>query len=352
MLIGSSYLTLNSKDKLKNLLPAICSMEIHEMIFKVFNQSISLGYPKLNLKPESGTSPNLKSLQGLFIDFDRKISDVTDSKFQVDVRQMTKLTNCILIINRSQIKIHILSSKLETNLITAILMAINWFGHLFEYDYNGLTINICLDDNKRDIINPHITPQMLDLSKSKSIAFNVSGMTQRSDKLIILTKKEEIIKLLFHELIHFVGLDHVLVGKTYRVKWQITNSSVNISEAYTEFLSIVLHCMWVSVHLGCKIPKTDPQKLFNDLLCIEIEYSGYLSASILKLYGYNGNTYQDFFKRTSKSDPKYSPICTWEYVLLRAILFLQLEQIDQLSTFRLNNYNKDRIIKMLVMKIS
>lgn len=351
MSIENTYLTPNSKVKLKNLSTTNCSMEFHGLISKVFNQSIALGCPKLDLKPDPNPI-NLKSLQDFFIVFDKNTNDVTNSKFQSDVSRMTKITNCILTVNQSPINIRFLSKQLETNLTTAILMAINWFGHIFRgYDYNGLTISICLDDNKRDVHlatvqSSSITHQMLNLSKSKSMAFNVSGLTQRNNKIVILTKKEEIIKLLFHELIHFVGLDHVLVGKTYHVKWQIINSLMNISEAYTEFLSIVLHCMWVSIHLGC-IHKTDPQKLFHVLLCVEIEYSVYLSASILKLYGYDKDTYKDFFKKNSKMDLKYSPICTWEYVYLRAILFLQLEQIDSLPNFRLTNTTRDRIIKML-----
>jgi len=348
MLIGTTYLTPISEVKLKNLPSTNCSLEFHGLISKAFEQSISLGCPKLDLKLNPDPI-NPKSLQNLFIDFDQKTNDVTDSKFQSDVSQMTKITNHILTVSKSRINIQILSKKLETNLTAAILMAINWFGHLFEYDYNGLTISVCLDDNKRDVIESFATPQMLNQSRSKSIAFNVSGLTQRNDKIIILTKKEEIIKLLFHELIHFVGLDHVLVGKMYNVKWQLIDTSVNVSEAYTEFLSIVLHCMWLSVHLGCKI-KINPHKLFHDLLCVEIEYSVYLSASILKLYGYTKDTYKNFFKKNTKTDLKYSPICTWEYVYLRAILFLHLEQIDSLPNFRLTNTTKDRIIKIFGME--
>ena len=177
------------------------------------------------------------------------------------------------------------------------------------------------------------------------MAFNVSGLTNRQSKLIILTRKEEIIKLLFHELIHYVGLDAVLVGKTYQVKWNIKNRMVNISEAYTEFVSIIMYCMFVSIHLK-PVVKMDLLRLLNELLSTEIQYSVKLSANILKLYGYSFDTYQKFFK-TVDGSPKSSPICTWEYVFLRTVLFLGLDQFSDIETFKLNNKTKDIALSIL-----
>ena len=120
---------------------------------------------------------------------------------------------------------------------------------------------------------------------------------------------------------------------------------VNISEAYTEFVSIIMYCMFVSIHLK-PVVKMDLLRLLNELLSAEIQYSVKLSANILKLYGYSFDTYPKFFKTVDDS-PKSSPICTWEYVFLRTVLFLGLDQFSDIETFKLNNKTKDIALSIL-----
>lgn len=340
------YLTPQSQTKIGNLLGLRESnkIAISNLTSKLFHQMIRTGFPELMIKPRHSNLSDLKTLRKVFVDFDQDINSAVGSKFQNDVNQMSDVKKFILDVNNDKIKINVLSdvNDQNNNLITGLLMAINMFSHMFPYKYDGLTINICLDNNKRDIIGKEITRESFDTHKKKSVAFNVSGLTNRSEKLIILTKKEEIIKLLFHELIHYVGLDRVLVDLNYQVEWNISDPQVNISEAYTEYCSIILNCIFSSIIIGAN-EKINFMSLINFLLHLEFEYSLYLTASILKLYGYDDHTYQEFFSHR-KSTPMYSPICTWEYVILRTMLYLNSEKIDNMSSLKLNTQTKNIIL--------
>jgi hypothetical protein len=78
-------------------------------------------------------------------------------------------------------------------------------------------------------------------------AMNVSGVTQRSSKQIILTKSEEIIKLLYHEMVHYIGLEQFLQTST-KYDFALTNKNLNLAEAYAELMAIILYCAYLTIH--------------------------------------------------------------------------------------------------------
>jgi len=293
----------------------------------------------LELKPPI----ELRSLRKTFIDFDKGVNQISKSKFQSDVSQMTHQISLGLKIGSDIgiIQINILSdnTKSNYNTISAIVHAINTFCHLFEYSYDGLVINICLDTNQRDIdISDSSLKTRFATMKQNSTAFNASGVTHRLSELIILSKKEEIIKLLFHELVHYAGLDSDLVGTKFDIEWDIKNPTLNLSEAYTESMAILLNAMYCAIQLGSYV-QTDNGESFDSILKYEINYSLLLTANILKFYGYNDLTYESFFNPTPDNHDltkSWSPIQTWEYIFVRTNLLLKLDNLSRLTNWQLN----------------
>lgn len=288
-------------------------------------------------------------LQKIFTDFDKDFNEINDSKFQQDISQMDNVVSIELNINEQLIKVNFLSQKNDVGYIASILHAIHTFCHTFPYHYHGLVINICLDDNKRKLVFPKKMnyPEIYKHLHKESTALNVAGLTHRFRKDILLTKKEEIIKLLFHELVHLIGLDAVLTNLPYEVTWAIDNNKLNISEAYAEWMAIILNSAYISIHLSSIYPNLNINELYQYILNAETEYSIYLTAKILFFLGYNANNFKNFFYQTN---PKHKmPILIWEYLFLRTQMLLNITNIANIvqPNWYITNNNINLLVKNL-----
>lgn len=284
----------------------------------------------IDLQVGTDKTSHIKSAFDKFMD---DIPNMRDSKLESDINKMDCVFSTILTVGSSplgdRIKLNFMFKKgISPKYISIILHATNTFCHLFKEDYDGLVINVCLDDNKRDL---DIPANITDINKKiaylqkYSLAFNVSGVTYGKKKIINLTKIEEITKLLFHELVHFIGLDSYLRDTDFKNKWSAElNENLNLSETYTEFISVIINSMYESIHLS-KLINRSPNDIFNEIFEIEINYNLYLVANILKFYGYDKNTVKDFFNGKGKKINQ--PILLVEYCFLRAVLMLNIDMM-------------------------
>ncbi|AGF85514.1 hypothetical protein QJ854_gp268 [Moumouvirus goulette] len=296
---------------------------------------------------------NILDVKKILMNFDKDFNNVQNSKFQSDIINSNQVFSFQLNVNESKINIYVLcSTDFEyIGYISVILHAINTFCHMFTYNYNGLEIYISLDNNLRDAYLNHDEDyeNIFKNLKKTSQAFNVSGITNRYKKLIILTKRQEIIKLLYHEMIHFIGLDHEFLKVNQKHEWNIINPKLNLSEAYTEFISILLNCAYQTLHIYHKC-NTDPYQLYKNLLEIETKYSIYLTRKILFFYGYKKKNINEFFdKGISSKSPVYNPILIWEYIILRSKLLLNFDKFQwkDLSDLNVNRHNLIKIIDFM-----
>jgi hypothetical protein len=255
---------------------------------------------------------NVDIMRDEFLQRDRELNYNRSTKLQQDLLEMNYTKSIKLDVDNNFIVVNFIYDKMSIEYMAVILHALNTFCFMMPYNYDGLTIDVCLDCNHRKIITK---PVDYNRQCMESAAFTVAGATNRYYKSIFLTKREEIIKLLFHEMIHYVGLDEILVDFKNDINWCV-NRRINISEAYTEFLSVIMYAAYISLHCGVD---------FHDLLNQEINYSFYLSASILKYNGYTSTTYMNFFRGIG--DKHECPIQIWEYVLLRTIFMNNLEKL-------------------------
>lgn len=346
-----SFLTIDSNLKYNSLrdnMITLVNTNDYVCLESIIDQMI-IAYTKyIDIKPGTVLIDDLREI---LIDFDKNINKASNSKFQLDVKSMNQSISLKMSVNNNIITVNFLSNDLDVDsvIISVIMHAINTFCYMFPHNYNGLTINVSLDDNVRILEYPE---NLTDLDsiynwlKTRSTAFNVSGVTSRYEKSIILTRKQEVIKLLFHELAHYAEIDYPLIMMTNNYNWAITNSQLNLSEAYTEFISVVLSTAYITLHITTN---NNYKSLFKQLYALEIQYSVYLSAKILDFFGYDNTTINDFFNGVG--DKKYCPIQLWEYIILRTSLMINTNNVFDANkcTIKLTTNTANNVAKYMIV---
>jgi hypothetical protein len=327
-------LTKNSIDKL-SIITLFQLNHLPDNLVETLNRMIQVNSIPINLILLEG---NLGELRERLRNFNKEINGIDNSKFDRDVIAMNNFISIKLIVNNNDIYVNFLTFDIDknTNYIAAILHAIHIFCNLFPHDYSNLLIDICLDDNSR-VVNHYYSDFSKEIKrlKQESAGFNVSGVTNRLKRKIILTKSEEIIKLLFHELIHFAELDSLLIN----------TEPFLLSEAYTEFLSIILNSAYNSIHLSWKY-NINVYEIYLELINCEINYSIYLSGNLFKFLRYSKDNLILLSK--NKKHHQKTPIAAWEYIIIRTQLFLNLEKICQvLNNWKIESNNVNKIISLM-----
>lgn len=317
------YLTQSSQDK---YVPPNHTKALTLQQQKILNTMITAF-----TKPIKLTLKRPKPIQKIFIDFHNMFASVRDSKFVSDVTTFDKMISYTMTVPTGVITINIIYGTDKHKVIGTITHALNTFCNFFKTaNYDGLTLYICLDDNQRDIIVPKnlktYEEKIIYLQKH-SLALNVSGMTDKKKKIVYLTRTEEIVKLLFHEMAHYIGLDEKLRFLDFKNNWTVAPKELNISETYTEFMAVLLNSAYQAVHIHCLDKSVPVANIYESLLASETTYSLKLTANILKFYGYNVTTYKKFFDGTGNAVSE--PIPLWEYIFLRAICMLNMDFIPE-----------------------
>ena len=157
-------------------------------------------------------------------------------------------------------------------------------------------------------------------------AFVASGVTFSIDpKITIITRYEEVEKLLIHELIHNYNIDGSefhnglvdVLNKYYITKNKNKNNKINyhyeysIYESYTELLSTYFYLIFENIKSNIKI---DLNKLIGQIT-IELIYSYNVIANLINLNGYL--TYDDFRTKIFFD----GNICKYEYYYIKALMY-------------------------------
>ena len=152
-------------------------------------------------------------------------------------------------------------------------------------------------------------------------AFTASGVTNHPNNLTvsIITRYEEVDKLMIHELIHAFNLDgsgYHNLNKNFIKQYELAKPKNNYSydyciyEMYAELLASYIYLTFLNIN--------DSEKEFKDILyqqiLVEIIYSNNIIANLIRL---NGLNIDDFIKEPSfKGD-----ICFYEYYYLKAMMY-------------------------------
>lgn len=180
----------------------------------------------------------------------------------------------------------------------------------------------------RDFNFSIINKENINTSVNNFNAFTASGVTfNHNPRISILTRYEEINKLMYHELIHNFGID----GSTYHdelkkdgilesyIKIKTKNSynyEYSLYESYTELISSYLNIIFITLRQNITDEKL--KYILMAKIIIEIIYSYNTISNIIKLN--NFTDYEEFKKNKSFC----GDICFYEYYFLKALMYNNL----------------------------
>jgi hypothetical protein len=147
-----------------------------------------------------------------------------------------------------------------------------------------------------------------------------TGVCDMTD--IIITRSEESLKTLLHELIHFHSLDfkHAAHDEFCAGLFNITTeqSSFNLFEAHTECLASILHCITRTVTSGLKF-----QQKFKQVFTAQIYYTMRKAAQILATSGCD--SYAEFITPSDSSKCKlHENTNVFSYFFVKSFIYLGL----------------------------
>jgi len=170
-------------------------------------------------------------------------------------------------------------------------------------------------DKNRDFEFDLIEEETLKKVNQNFEAFTASGLTFVNTTII--TRYEEIEKLLLHELIHNFNLDgHNCNDQLTDFKKNYNNNKFDnyeycydFYESYTELLSSYFNILFSLIN------RNITKKILKSYIIIEILYSYNVVANLLRINGYTD--YEEFLKRPNfKGD-----ICVYEYYYIKALMY-------------------------------
>lgn len=286
-----------------------------------------------------------------------------------DIKSFIDKTKFIHYLNLENIHFYWLSDIGEKNFSShAYLMGLNMFKislSLNKYKFNNddkierkiIWIPV---DKKRDYKYDKFSKINLKKATDNFEAFVASGVTFGLDpKITIITRYEEVEKLLIHELIHNFNIDgsgfHDYLDEILS-DYKIIKTDGNyhyeysIYESYTELLSTYFYLLYKNI-----IDKIDYKKIKNKLerqIILEIIYSYNLISNLIKMNGIND--YDSFAnKKVFIGD-----ICIYEYYYLKALMYnnfvisfgsslddFKKIYISILKMIKKNNLNDDTLMK-------
>lgn len=272
----------------------------------------------------SNNIPNIKKLNTKI----KKININIDNKFisKTIINNIYKLKNkCILNFKIKDNNINITIFHNEKNLdkfINALIIYIKLMYNLCNCN-KDINFTYYLTNSKKNVSNISI--------QKRNHIFTVneinSGLSYNNN--IIIWRKEEILKVTLHELIHNMNLDYRDENKDiidyYNTIYNLNSSNMNTFEAYTDFWAIIINAFLVSKLLN------ENYNYFKDILSIEISFILYQAKKILYLSRINNKDIININKNTN----------VFSYYIIKSSMFLSLS--NTLKYFINNNKNLFKI---------
>lgn len=174
---------------------------------------------------------------------------------------------------------------------------------------------------KKIIINIYLT----DFKKYLDITDNCIGPDHVNSgstdgETIQIWRKEELYKVLIHELLHVSRIecdDLKIIDKKLHQLFNISKSHpILLSEAYVETLATIINCLIIS----CEMYKENDKiiKMTKYLLCCEISFGIYQTQKIIKFFGFTNMS--DFLTKSNKYINQKSNVFSY-YIIKASLLF-------------------------------
>lgn len=210
--------------------------------------------------------------------------------------------------------------KIDDDFINEINSIFNFFDKITNKN-NYYKLEIFLSSKKK-YINQNLSSLDPD---------NINSGATLPSYYIYIFRKEELIKVLFHELIHYLDLDMRDYQDQFKQLYNKINlkaSIINPNEAYTELLALLLMNIWQYYKNNFSL---DLKDYINKKLTIELGWSYHQIAKIL-----------NFFRCYKKYNSLFTDNCEFiqnsnvlDYFILKTYFLQNINLI--LKEFKLNN---------------
>lgn len=202
-------------------------------------------------------------------------------------------------------------SDINDNLINKIDSILNFFDYITKKS-NYYKIDIYLSDEKKKI----------NFSNTFLGSDNINSGLTLPKYYIVLFREEELIKVLFHELIHYLDLDMRNYQNELLFLYKdinLTANMINPNEAYTETLALILMNIW-----EYQYRKININDFINYKIDIEFFWSLIQITKILKFFNYK--SLNSLFTKKSAFIQKTNVL---SYFFLKTIFLMNINLIFQ-----------------------
>lgn len=201
--------------------------------------------------------------------------------------------------------------KLETIIkIINLIRAINKYYNINKYDFYNVII--FLSNRKKYLFD-----------KTKLISpMNINSGATISLQCVTVWRKEELEKVLIHELLHYIQLDHELFQNNHLCNdinnmfniFELTDNKINenrINESYNESVAAIINMCWKSIKYNLTV---------QDIYETEMKFLLYQTSKIIKYF--NGNNGEDLFNININQTSSFL-----SYIILKMILFYNINDL-------------------------
>lgn len=233
-------------------------------------------------------------------------------------------------------KILILSNKYEPNILNQILSIFDLFDVITKTE-NSYKLNIYLSNEKK-IINTNISYLNAD---------NINSGSTYPGHNITLWRKEELCKVLIHELIHYLKLDMYKFQDKFHKLYDNINLKGDIcnpNEAYTEFMALIFFTYW---KLKQRKKNNNIKKFFRKTLLLELGWSYFQIAKIINFFKCY-NQYEDLYDNKCSFKQKTNVL---SYFLLKSFLLKNIKNTIDCIDFD-NFIQNEHLTKKLLKTIN
>ena len=207
------------------------------------------------------------------------------TELKAKVKRLSKKSSFIFQSNEIKVSINVFWDKesLEQiqDLVQHVSSIIDFMDHFAHNEtIHNLTVSLYLLDDKKRVGKEKI------LGKD-----NVNGgsTSRGTDVSVEVWRKEEVLKVTIHELIHAFSYDHpqepLTLLQHYQHKYNVSSKNINTYEAYTEMWAEIIHCYYLASFI-LKQKKLDISEydLFRTFLQIERQFSLKQGQKVLQLH--------------------------------------------------------------------
>ena len=228
----------------------------------------------------------------------------------------------------------IVSNKYEESILSDVISIFDLFDVITGKE-NYYNLNIFMSDLEKKINN----------NVNYLNGDNINSGSTLPGSFITLWRREELHKVLIHELIHYLNIDMYNYQYKFYILYKdikLDNHKCNPNEAYTEFIAILIFTFWKFKKK--KLPLDKLNLFFKNRLLIELGWSYFQIGKILNFFKCF-RSYDDLFSKRCTFNQKTSVL---SYFILKTYFLKNIKNtIDCINfqTFKQNEILTNKLLK-------